>query len=114
MRDAGVRGVPGHGAHDFLWPPALPQDFHAPPDVIGLGWVTLVVKVVQQADDPPHLFVLAEIAGIGPHSRLYSQSVLDQIWVLGELGQELPSLLAGHVHRVPPSLGFARLVQMDL
>src|SRR5438309_9424152 len=61
-----------------------------------LGWMLLVIKVMQQPHNPPRLLVLAEPPGVGAHHRLHRQHVLEQVRVAGVFGKHCPRFVPGH------------------
>ena len=85
------------GVDDVIWPSLLLQEFCSPGWVFLSRRVPLVVEIVDEAGDASLLFVLAELASIGPHGCLYSQGMLDKALVLRVLGEQSPSLFSIHV-----------------
>src|SRR5690606_22693869 len=84
------------GVNDVLGVAQLLQDGGTLQRVVRRVRPALVVKIVQQTGDPPPLLVFAEAPGIGPHGRLPRQSMAQQAFALGVLGQELPRRGSGH------------------
>ena len=62
------------------------------------GGPALVVEIVQQRDDTPSLFVLAELPGVPADGRFHGQRVLQETVALGVFGQQGPGVLAGQRH----------------
>src|SRR5581483_1890230 len=65
--------------------------------------VALVIEVVEQSGDAPHLLVLAELRGVVPHRRLDRETVLAEAVALGVFAQERPGFVARH-ERLPSSV----------
>ena len=60
--------------------------------VIAKRRVALVVEIVQQRDDAPRVFVLAEGARVAAHRGLDRQGVLQETLALRVFVQELPGV----------------------
>ena len=64
--------------------------------------VSLIVKVVDQADDSPLVGRLPEVLSIGTHRRLHGQTVPAQTWAVDELREQIPRFLTTLLHPLPP------------
>jgi hypothetical protein len=93
------------GAGDDSVPSALSEDCVAFVRIIFEAGPTVVVEVVNQADDAPHVLAVrravAQLAGAGAHAGFDGERVLAQAFGLGELAQEFPGgfSCSGFVHR---------------
>jgi len=110
--DAGVFGVGHDGAADFVGVSALFQDFVAFIGMLFGGGPAFVVEVVDESDDAPEIFGFGGSVGVfartGAHAGLHGERVLAQALGLGELGEELPGLVAG-MNFLPPLTAFVRI-----
>ena len=73
------------GFADLFGPAALGEDFVAAVGMVFQRGPAVVVEIVDEADDRPFFFVLAELAGVGAHAGLDGERVFTQIFRLGEL-----------------------------
>ena len=60
--------------------------------VLGVGRA-LVVEVVEESDDAPHLGVAAAFDGVGAHRRFHTEGVFDKARIVGVFGQQVPRLV---------------------
>ena len=93
--NAGALRVRQDGADDNLRVILLPQDLRATKRMIVEARPSLVIEVVQQADDPPQGLIFTEQAGIPADRGLDRQRVLSQVLTLRVLGQQFPGCVAG-------------------
>ena len=78
------------------------QDLDAAKRMVLLVGPALVVEVVQQRDDAPVLFVLAEQPRVAAHRGFDRQHVLAQALALRVLGHQRPGRLSRHRHSIAP------------
>lgn len=105
-RHARIRGVPQHRAQQRLRDAFGAQQVDAPGGMAVSRRVLcvrefLVVKVVEQTDEPPRLRVLTELGGVSPHGSLDREHVLAQRSRLGVLVHQRQGFLAVHVIPTP-------------
>jgi len=99
-RNAGVIGVGQDGMEHLLGIAAVAQDFCSGRGMAFAGVVlligpALVIEIVQQGGQTPKLLIGRGFAGVSAHASLDGQSVFAQIFVLGELAEEIPGVVAG-------------------
>src|SRR5688500_4816299 len=96
-------GFPGHAriigvaedrATHLAGPALLVQDLDAHERVSVLALVLLVIEVVEEPDDAPHLHVFTELLRIAPHGRLYGHHVSAQAFAIRVLRHQAPRVVA--------------------
>jgi len=83
--DTGVFSVRHDCLADFLSVATLFQNLISLVGMIFQAGILFVVKVVQQSDHAPELFVRGEFSGIGAHAGLDGEGMLAQTFGLREL-----------------------------
>ena len=93
-RHAGVVGVREDRARHPLGIALRLQDLDAAKRMVLLVGIALVVEVVQQRDDAPVVFVLAELPRVAAHRGFDRQHVLPQALALRVLGHQRPGVVS--------------------
>ncbi len=63
--------------------------------------ISLIIEVVEQANDSPWFSIFAEFFSIGHHDRLNCDCMLDQPLLFGIFIEQFPSFITIHVSSLP-------------
>src|SRR5690606_31217450 len=91
-------GVTQNGLDHIFGDTALAQNWRAVLRVPVECWMHLEVKIVNKADEPPELLILAKDTRVLAHTSFNGKAVPDERVSLHILGEKLPGIVSCDLH----------------